>query len=101
MNVLLISSSQVMNVLIHRILNDDNITQTTNGNINISSDIDLILVEESLMTDNFINSSKPGVVITTNPTGGLIEKITGGDKIYVVKPFNGEQLKTRIQQVMG
>jgi hypothetical protein len=101
MNVLLISSSQVMNVLIHRILKDDNITQTTNGNINIPSDTDLILVEESLMTDNFINSPKPGVVITINPTRGLIEKITGHNKTYVVKPFNGEQLKTRIQQVIG
>lgn len=100
MNVLLISSSQVMNVLIHRILKDDNITQTTNGNINIPSDTDLILVEESLITDNFINSPKPGVVITIQPTGELIEKITGHNKTYVVKPFNGEQLNTRIQQVL-
>jgi hypothetical protein len=101
MNVLLISSSQVMNVLIHRILKDDNITQTTNGNINIPSDTDLILVEESLMTDNFINSPKPGVVITTDPTDGLINRISDHNKTYVVKPFNGEQLNSRIQQVIG
>ena len=101
MNVLLISSSQVTNILIHRILKDDNITQTTNGNINIPSDVDLILVDEYLMTDNFINSPKPGIVITTNPTPSLIEKIAGHNKNYVIKPFNGEQLETSIRQVTG
>jgi len=101
MNVLLISSSHVMNNLIHNILIGDNITTTTNGNIDIPKDTDVILIEENLITDNFLNTPYPGIIITAIMSSDLMKKIMEYNKLYIVKPFNGEHLKERIQQVIG
>lgn len=99
MNILLISTSSVTSTLIHRILTEDNIITVSDDN-NIPSSVDLILIDDYLMTDNFINSSKPGIVITQNATADLINRISGRNKTYVIKPFNSEQLKSRISQII-
>lgn len=99
MNILLISTSSVTSTLVHRILKDDNIITVSNDN-DIPSTIDLILIDDYLMSDNFINNPKPGIVITQNIDDEMVHKLSGHNKTYVIKPFNSEQLKNRINQII-
>lgn len=99
MNILLISTSSVTSTLVHRILKDDNIITVSDDN-DIPSTIDIMIIDDYLMTDKFINSSKPGIVITQDIDDEMVHKLSGHNKTYVIKPFNSEQLKRKINQII-
>lgn len=102
MNILLINESPTINNIIQNCLHGNSITTTSNGNIDIPSNTDLIIFNIQLVTKNILNSRIPSIILSS-----------GGDEIrrlellqmstnkmqYVVKPFNCEELNGKVSMV--
>ena len=107
MNILLINSSAPVNQIIQTCLSGNNITITTNGNIDIPSETDLIIFDIQLMTNNIINSKIPCIILGSEQDEMLriyIEKtIAGGDTevTYINRPFTCEDLNGKVSLVIG
>jgi response regulator RpfG family c-di-GMP phosphodiesterase len=102
MNILLINDSPIVNNIIQNCL-DGNITTTSNGNIDIPSNTNLIIFNIELHTDNIINSKIPSIMLCTGSDDSkrieLLMKDT--NKIqYVVKPFTCEELNGKVSMVV-
>jgi len=104
MKILLIEYSPVITNMITNILTEDNIVKTTNGNIDIPSNTDLIIFDLQLITENILNSKIPSILLCTGQDEirriYALEKATAKMN-YVVKPFTGEQLKDKINSLFN
>jgi len=103
MNILLINESPIVNNIIQNCLEGDNITTTSNGNIDIPSNTDLIIFNIQLHTDNILNSKIPSIILCS---GGdeihrleLLQMATNKMQ-YIVKPFTCEQLNGKVSMVV-
>jgi len=104
MNILLINESPTINNIIQNCLDGNNITTTSNGNIDIPSDTDLIIFNIQLVTKNILNSRIPSVILSAalDETRRLELLQNATSKMqYVVKPFNCEQLNGKISMVVN
>ena len=104
MNILLINESPIVNNIIQNCLDGNNITTTSNGNIDIPSDTDLIIFNIQLVTKNILNSRIPSVILSAalDETRRLELLQNATNKMqYVVKPFNCEQLNGKISMVVN
>jgi len=104
MNILLINESPTINNIIQNCLDGNNITTTSNGNIDIPSDTDLIIFNIQLVTKNILNSRIPSVILSAalDETRRLELLQNATNKMqYVVKPFNCEQLNGKISMVVN
>ena len=86
MNILLINESPTINNIIQNCLDGDNITTTSNGNIDIPSDTDLIIFNIQLVTKNILNSRIPSVILSAALDGThrleLLQKATSNCLLY-------------------
>ena len=104
MNILLINDSPTINNIIQKCLEGNNITTTSNGNIDIPSNTDLIIFNIQLHTDNILNSRIPSIMLSS---GGdeihrleLLQMATNKMQ-YVVKPFTCEDLNGKVSMVIN
>ena len=108
MNILLINDSPIVNNMIQVCLQDNNsITTTSNSDIDIPSDTDLIIFDVHLNSDNIINSRIPCLMLGTEDELSL--KLFIGQRIsqngtnatYINKPFNCEQLNAKVSLLIS
>lgn len=99
MNILLLSASPVMSNLIKNVLSTDNITVSSNSNGEVSSLINLIMVDESLFVPTICQKNIPVVLLSS----GNLESINEEAKILgtnvLMKPFTRDQLIETVNQI--